>query len=325
VNVNPGARQWGTNLIGYDAVKSYGSPSYYVQKMFGQNRGDVVLPVEIVPQTLPDAPAYSPKGAVGVGSWATQVEYKDAKVTEGGRTLLDAPGLRGFRPGAGAWEPQDGALRQTSNATDCRAIAGSPDWTDYTYSVKARKIAGAEGFLVMFHVENRDNYIWWNIGGWGNTRTAIERATNGGKREIGRVVPMSIETGRWYDIRIEVQGRRIRCYLDDKLLTEAMDNPGAPAEPVYATASRDRASGDVIVKVVNVSATPQELQVDLRGVSAVSGGMVQVLQGDPRDVNTIDQPEKVAPRSTALTAASGKFPRAFPPHSVSVMRMKVRP
>ena len=43
VNVNPGARQWGTNLIGYDALNSYGSPSYYAQQMFGQNLGDVVL------------------------------------------------------------------------------------------------------------------------------------------------------------------------------------------------------------------------------------------------------------------------------------------
>jgi len=42
-NVNSGAMQWPTDLIGYDALTSYGSPSYYVQKMFSHNRGDVVL------------------------------------------------------------------------------------------------------------------------------------------------------------------------------------------------------------------------------------------------------------------------------------------
>jgi alpha-N-arabinofuranosidase len=42
-NVNEGAMQWPTDLIGYDALTSYGSPSYYVQKMFSHNRGDVVL------------------------------------------------------------------------------------------------------------------------------------------------------------------------------------------------------------------------------------------------------------------------------------------
>ena len=47
VNVNPGASQWPTNLIGYDALQSYGSPSYYVQVMFSKYHGDVVLPTTL--------------------------------------------------------------------------------------------------------------------------------------------------------------------------------------------------------------------------------------------------------------------------------------
>jgi len=41
VNVSPGAMQWDTDLIGYDALRSYGSPSYYAQAMFGSYLGDV--------------------------------------------------------------------------------------------------------------------------------------------------------------------------------------------------------------------------------------------------------------------------------------------
>jgi alpha-N-arabinofuranosidase len=40
VNVNPQASQWGTNMIGYDAVKSYASPSYYAQSLFAGHLGD---------------------------------------------------------------------------------------------------------------------------------------------------------------------------------------------------------------------------------------------------------------------------------------------
>ncbi len=47
VNVNPGASQWPYNLIGYDALQSFGSPSYYAQSMLGQNKGDVVLPTAL--------------------------------------------------------------------------------------------------------------------------------------------------------------------------------------------------------------------------------------------------------------------------------------
>jgi alpha-N-arabinofuranosidase len=40
VNVNPGAMQWPTDLIGFDALKAYGSPSYYAQALFGAHIGD---------------------------------------------------------------------------------------------------------------------------------------------------------------------------------------------------------------------------------------------------------------------------------------------
>jgi alpha-N-arabinofuranosidase len=45
VNVNKGAMQWRSDLIGYDAANSYGSPSYYAQQMFSRNHGDEVLAV----------------------------------------------------------------------------------------------------------------------------------------------------------------------------------------------------------------------------------------------------------------------------------------
>ena len=43
VNVNPGGMQWESDLIGYDALTSYGSPSYYAQVMFGSHIGDQIL------------------------------------------------------------------------------------------------------------------------------------------------------------------------------------------------------------------------------------------------------------------------------------------
>jgi alpha-N-arabinofuranosidase len=43
VNVNPGGRQWRPNLIGYDAMSAYGSPSYYAIQMFSRNLGDEIL------------------------------------------------------------------------------------------------------------------------------------------------------------------------------------------------------------------------------------------------------------------------------------------
>ncbi|MFY9856092.1 MAG: alpha-L-arabinofuranosidase C-terminal domain-containing protein, partial [Terracidiphilus sp.] len=39
VNVNPGGMQWATDLIGYDALSSYGSPSYWAQVLFANHLG----------------------------------------------------------------------------------------------------------------------------------------------------------------------------------------------------------------------------------------------------------------------------------------------
>ena len=42
INVNPGASQWVPDLIGYDALHSYGSPGYYAQVMFSNHIGNEV-------------------------------------------------------------------------------------------------------------------------------------------------------------------------------------------------------------------------------------------------------------------------------------------
>src|SRR4051794_18882468 len=43
VNVNPGARQWRPNLIGYNGLRVFGSPSYHAIKMFSTHIGDRIL------------------------------------------------------------------------------------------------------------------------------------------------------------------------------------------------------------------------------------------------------------------------------------------
>jgi alpha-N-arabinofuranosidase len=50
VNVNPGGMQWETDLIGYDTLTSYGSPSYWAQVLFANHLG-----TEVVAGTLANA------------------------------------------------------------------------------------------------------------------------------------------------------------------------------------------------------------------------------------------------------------------------------
>ncbi|HUT37201.1 MAG TPA: family 16 glycoside hydrolase [Planctomycetota bacterium] len=126
----------------------------------------------------------------------------------------------GWTPTAGTWKANGEVYVQTELKSDCRAFAEAATWTDYVYEVKARKTGGAEGFLVLFRVKDRDHFYWWNIGGWGNNAHAVETRP---KREFAHV-PGRIETGKWYDVKVVVQGPSIRCYLDGKLIHDMKDD-----------------------------------------------------------------------------------------------------
>ena len=54
-----GSMQWPSDLIGYDALTSYGSPSYYAQVMFSTHHGDNVLATDS--QDLPTHPWQPPQ------------------------------------------------------------------------------------------------------------------------------------------------------------------------------------------------------------------------------------------------------------------------
>jgi alpha-L-arabinofuranosidase len=325
----PRAWQWGTNLIGYDALRSFGSPSYYAQVMLAQNKGDVVLPTTFdVPRAA--ASDETPRGNIGVGAWHTQAEYAEIAVTApDGRTLLTNDGTRDAKAwtfSGGPWTVQDGAIRPAGADAETWAFIGDPGWTDYTIRLRARKLRGREGFIVIWHAADRDSYHWWNIGGWENTVARCEAADGESREPYGPSTPFTVETGRWYDLRLEVSGRRVRGFIDDKLVTEATYQPRATAAPVFATATYDRADRAVIVKFVNAGSTPVATNVNLRGAGRVEPTAASlVLAGDPRAVNTLDEPRKIAPKPETVAGISASFRHTFPPHSLTVLRLKASP
>ena len=106
------------------------------------------------------------------------------------------------------------------------------------------------------------------------------------------------------------------------MITEATDTPPAPLPAVYATASRVDSTGQVILKVVNVSASPQNLQINLQGATEVSkDAHLILLTGKPGDMNSITEPTKIAPRETDLHDAGASFVHEFPAYSVSVLKL----
>jgi alpha-L-arabinofuranosidase len=321
--VNLNHRAWNPDLINFDSANWYGLPSYYVQKMFAENRGDVSLP------TVVESPVAEPAatgGRIGVGTWNTAAEFKDIQVTApDGKVLFTSDfsnGTQGWTLlGSGAkWQAQDGALRQTAEREFIRALAGDKTWTDYTLTLKARKISGAEGFLILFRINGNEDRTWWNIGGWNNTQDALE---SGGPVDAK---PSHIETDRWYDIKVDVRGKHVKCWLDGQLVHDTDYDTGGKIDSLYAVAATDAATGDLIVKVVNANAQPLETAVNFSGAKKLTGaGTAIVLTSEnATDENSLAEPTKVSPKTEAFRFSGPTLTRSFPGNSFTVLRLKTK-
>jgi alpha-L-arabinofuranosidase len=219
--------------------------------------------------------------------------------------------------GGGSWKVQDGALRQTAERQFVRALAGDKSWTDYTLTLKARKISGSEGFLILFHINGDEDRTWWNIGGWGNTQDAIEGDEGPDSK------PCRIETDHWYDIKLTVAGTRLQCWLDGALIHDVGSSAHSQYNSLYATSALDARTGDVIVKVVNVAAEPLETQLDLSSAKLLGKGAVTVLtSGSPTDENSLNNPTKVSPKTEAVSFNGTTITRSFPGNSLTVLRLQ---
>ncbi|HEY1923030.1 MAG TPA: alpha-L-arabinofuranosidase C-terminal domain-containing protein [Tepidisphaeraceae bacterium] len=330
VNINGGAAQHPANLIGYDSLNSFGSTSYYALRIFNENKGDAIIPVKLTPPEIIASRQLNFHGAIGVGSWGSDVEYKDIKVTApDGAVLFQSDFSKsadGWHFGAGTWKADQGALHQTSGVIDCTAIAGDPRWGDYTLTLKARKNAGVEGFLILVHAADAGNFVWWNLGGWENTRTGMEQTLDGGKEFLGDLIPNRIETGRWYDIRIEVKGNDIVGYLDNAPVMTATERPHPPPPlSMFAAASRDNKTGELIIKVVNAMPQPSLLNITLDSASTIQNtGSLEVMSGNPGDMNSITDPNLIIPNRMTIHFPGIYFSHEFPPYSFSVLRLNAK-
>ncbi|MEU7281679.1 alpha-L-arabinofuranosidase C-terminal domain-containing protein [Streptomyces sp. NPDC045431] len=312
--------QWRPDMIWFDNHRSWGSTSYEVQKLFMNNTGD-----RVVPSRASTTPAVSGpiSGAVGLSTWATSAAYDDVEVTGAdGTTLLkddfSAGDARWTRAaGRGDWAVADGAFVQSDAAAENTLVtAGDPGWHDYDLRVKATKKSGREGFLVAFGVRDTGNHYWWNLGGWGNTRSAVEESVDGGKQTLLEDAT-TIETGRTYDLHVQVRGRQVTLYLDGRKWGSFTDDK--TAEPFRQVVTRDK--GDLVVKVVNAQATPARTRVDLGTDKVAPTARLTTLQGAPDAVNTADA-RPIQPRESTLRGIGRQFTHTFPAHSVTFLRIK---
>jgi alpha-L-arabinofuranosidase len=265
-------------------------------------------------------------GRVGVGTWNTAAEFRDIRVERGGKVTYQSDftsGAAGWSPvtgrgqgGRGNWSAAGGAYRQSGNAIAFAFLDGS-EAGDATISLRARKISGAEGFLV-FGGTIDGRRVQWNVAGWGNTQSAIQA----NDAIVGRAVRGGIEAGRWYDLRLEIRGRTVRGYLDGQLLNEATY---PRVDTVFAIAGRDDARREWVIKALNTGPDAASMTFVLQGARAGSTGQLITLSAsDPLAENSFDAPGRIAPSTRRVTGLGPEFTQTLAPYSLNILRIPVR-
>jgi alpha-L-arabinofuranosidase len=313
VNVNN--RQWNPNAIVFDGTRSYGTPSYYVQRMFSTNRA--ARNVAVSYPTLASQPP-KPGGGIGLMTWATKSEFKDIMLSSGGKTIYTSAGATdaSLADPEGEWSVKDGVISQSSlenNRTVRLKDAVAPE-SDYSLSLKARKLEGAEGFLITFDM-NGGRQLRLNVGGWTNSLTGFERDGS----IVGERVPVTVEANRWYDIRIEREGSKTRAYLEGKLV-QTLQESGAPN--LAAVVGVSEGGKEMIVKVVNGSDDPRTFRLGVGGAHLAGTGTALVLTGpDLLAENDFDAPDRIAPHQATITGLKEGSSYMFAPRSVTILRL----
>ncbi|WP_352421617.1 alpha-L-arabinofuranosidase C-terminal domain-containing protein [Proteiniphilum sp.] len=316
---NRNDRAWAVNLIWLDTDQVVGRSSYYVQKMTAEN-----IPTYNVRSSMNQS---QPKlqmiedGAVGFGSYETEVEFKEIIVKQGDKRIdLD---IGQFSDEKGEWKTGNGILSQTSMQHSTRRILKGLYANDYTLEFKARRTGGKEGFFIYFGItgDHQKGQVF-NVGGWDNSTTAVQLYANGNVGSTdGSSIPQSLETNRWYDVKLVVTPEKAELFMDGESVLSYVST----SEPLqFFSSGYDETTGEIIVKVVNAADVPYVTNVKLDGASHVekTGKIISLTAISGEEENSFDEPKKIYPQESFYNKFGREFGYSFPPFSYTILRVK---
>jgi alpha-L-arabinofuranosidase len=138
---------------------------------------------------------------------------------------------------------------------------------------------------------------------------------------LARGVNGTLDTGRWYDVKIQVEGRRVRCSLDGKEIHN-VEVPEGLGPSVYGLAGRT-AAGGIVLRLVNASPLKQSLSIDLAGGSAsqYSAVAIHLTSKNLDEENSLADPTRIAPVERQLPSVGSKFQYELEGNSFTVLKL----
>lgn len=115
-------------------------------------------------------------------------------------------------------------------------------------------------------------------------------------------------------------------YYAQKMFGDSLGDQVAPSRIVGGngnlwTVATTKSGGTTYLTVVNRGTSPSTVNVDIAGISAVSGGTSTVLTGDPAAMNSIAHPTAITPTTQKVGASGATFQHTFPASSLTVLAL----
>lgn len=322
VNVND--VDWPVNLINFDASKSFGRISYYAIRMMQDNKATVNIASNLSIEEPKNKTALF-SGSIGLATWDTRSAYKDIKITSNGKTVYESDLINRRDDWGlirGEWKWEDSALYQSAMGEQRFAVLKNHSFDTYTIHLKARKTDGYNAFIVPFAVKDTNTFMRVHIGSWLNANVTIENVVNG--FDVSDLVrqqklPFKIESGKWYDIRIEVGLDKVDVFLEGQHIIH-YEEP----KKLFAIAGLDEAKNEVVIKLVNGYNEAANINFLIQDFTtrAALGEWITLTAPSLTDENSFSNPARFVPSTRNITLKSADLRFSLAPRSINVIRIK---
>ena len=309
---------WKPDMIWFDNHQAYGTANYYVQKLFINHQGDDRIELEMTgiddSVTIQD----DPKGGFGLRTEPdTVVRYSQIMIEDiqNGTIWKDSE----------VYFVGDNVEQYISADPDARVVTEdillhTVESDHYIITVKGEMLYGRRGFMLQYGNRDEKNRYQWEIGGWQNMDSALTQDI-AGRNSCLTQSSFTVAADREYELKLEIEGRHLRAYIDGELIHEIHHAP-VKIEPLYTAASIDRQSGDVIVKLVNVQKRPIDTVLHIEGIEQAKGTAYIMSGFALKDENSFAEPLKVSPREEEIQLTQGCCSCHIDGESVQVLRFQ---
>ena len=288
---------WKPDMLWFNNHTIMKTPNYYVQKLFMENQGTdaVRFDMENLDEVIKLVDTENLAGDIIIAGNDVEGKIWDVTYTASGKiTKLSDIDI-------------------TDNAE--HIVHKVEQDAQYTLEFKFKRSAGRKGLKIFFGATDNSR-VQWEFGGWDNWDCNIVSLVNGRGSTISHRI-FHVEDIE-YTLRLEVDGRGIKTYVNGVLYNDTIDRL-PELEELYVTAATDEETGNTILKVVNLTGEAKSVQLELEGEEKHLA-FINALRGHAlTDENELDQPEKVCPVTEKKILLDNTIVYSFAPHSVTVL------